>query len=216
MAEEFAAVAAGLPDKRWTHAEILDEGRHRIVDLVKKMDKDPKENGGPQPLKRALKPQIPPDFSPAQWKGCIDVQDDVADLYKPGEFSEIRFDGGASDYRACWMPGTHQEWAFRIPGKKLPVKAQTGHWKIYAVVRVEKNPGGKADSTAFEAGVYDIAEKKAKAGCHPQIKETGDDYRSYLIGTVETNPDRDIWVAPAGNEGVKALYVDRVFLMPAK
>jgi hypothetical protein len=28
-------------------------------------------------------------------------------------------------------------------------------------------------------------------------------------------PDRDIWVAPASNKSVKAVYVDRIFLVPA-
>jgi hypothetical protein len=41
-------------------------------------------------------------------------------------------------------------------------------------------------------------------------------YRSYLLGTVEFNPDCDIWVAPAGNKSIKAIYVDRIFLVPAR
>ena len=42
---------------------------------------------------------------------------------KPGEYAEIQPDLAASDRRAVWMPGKHQEWAFRISGKALPAKA---------------------------------------------------------------------------------------------
>jgi hypothetical protein len=147
---------------------------------------------------------------------CVDLQDNLAGLYKPGECAEIRPDPAASDRRAAWMPGHHQEWAFRISGKTLPAKAQTGKWKVYAIVRVEKEPGAAADGIAFGAGVYDNAARSYPADFKARLGDTSETYRSYLVGTVETSPDCDIWVAPAGNQAVKAIYVDRVYLVPER
>ena len=114
------------------------------------------------------------------------------------------------------MPGDHKEWAFRIAGKALPPKAQNGKWRVYAVVRVEKEPGTAGDGIAFGAGVYDNLTRGSLADFKARLADTGDTYRSYLLGTVETSPDRDIWVAPAGNKAVRAIYVDRVFLAPVR
>jgi hypothetical protein len=147
---------------------------------------------------------------------CIDLQDNVAALYKPGEYAEIRPDLAASDRRAVWMPGSHQEWAFRIPGTALPAQARAGKWKVYAVVRVEKDSGGADDSIAFSAGVYDTKTRAYPANLKALLADAASAYRSYLLGTVEFNPDRDIWVAPAGNKAVKAIYVDRIFLVPSQ
>ena len=82
------------------------------------------------------------------------------------------------------------------------------------MVRVEKEPGAALDGIAFGAGVYDNRTRAHPADFKARLGETTDTYRSYLLGTVETSPDRDIWVAPAGNKAVKGIYVDRVFLVP--
>ena len=37
---------------------------------------------------------------------------------------------------------------------------------------------------------------------------------SYPLGQAELSPDRDIWVALAGNKAVKAICVERIFLVP--
>ena len=66
---------------------------------------------------------------------------------------------------------------------------------------------------AFSAGVYDNKTRAYPGRFQSAAGGHGPAYRSYLLGTVEINPDRDIWVAPAGNKAVKAIYVDRVFLV---
>jgi hypothetical protein len=213
-ADAFRKVCQGVPGKDWTSVRVLNEGGRQVDDFLKEFAQDPPDANGPPPPKRVLHPSPPSDLHGLSVSKCVDLQDNLAGLYKPGEYAEIRPDLAASDLRAVWMPGNHQEWAFRISGKELPAKVKVGKWKVYAVVRVEKEPGAALDGIAFGAGVYDNRTRAHPADFKARLGETTDTYRSYLLGTVETSPDRDIWVAPAGNKAVKGIYVDRVFLVP--
>jgi hypothetical protein len=111
--------------------------------------------------------------------------------------------------------GYHSEWAFRIAAAKIP-PSPTGAWKIYAVVCVEMIGGNRSDSIAFGAGVYDQGAKNYPADAKFHEREVGEKYRSYLVGTFKPGPERDIFLAPAGNPDVKAVWADRVFLVPAR
>jgi hypothetical protein len=215
-AEEFRQVCQGAPAKDWTHVRVLNEGGLQVQDFLKPFAQDTPDANGPPPSKRVLRAAPPVDLPGVKKNQCIDLQDNMAGLFKPGEYAEIRPDLAASDYRAVWMPGSHQEWAFRISGAALPTKARTGKWQVYAVVRVEKEAGGGADSVAFSAGVYDNKTRAYPADFKARLGDAAPGYRSYLLGTVEFNADRDIWVAPVGNKAVNAIYVDRVFLVPVR
>jgi hypothetical protein len=186
-----------------------------VEEFLKGFADDPPEKFGTPPPIRLKNPPPPKDLPVLNPEECVDLQDNVAALYLPGKFADIHPDEAASDKRAVWMPGTHEEWAFRIGGSKLPAKALRGEWKVYAVVRVKKLPECKADSIVFRAGVYDNKEKIHPAGIEARAADAGDGYRSYLLGTVAFNADRDIWVAPAKNTGVKAVWVDRIYIVPA-
>jgi hypothetical protein len=215
-AEEFRAVCQGIPGKAWTQVRVLSEGGLQVDNFLKPLAADVPDTNGPSPPKRLLHPPRPSDLTVPRWAKCIDLQDNLAGLYKRGEYAEIRPDRVASDGRAVWMPGSHQEWAFRIGGTALPVEARAGRWKVYAVVRVEKNAGGVADSIAFTAGVYDTKAHAYPVELKAQLGHCNQSYQSWLVGTVETSPERDIWVAPAGNKAVASIYVDRVVLAPAR
>jgi hypothetical protein len=212
-AEEFRQVCQGAPGKDWTQVRVLSEGGLQVPDFVKRFAEDAPENFGPRPPKRVLHAEPPVDLKAVKKSRCIDLQDNLAALFKPGECAEIRPDPAASDNWAVWMPGSHQEWAFRIAGKALQEKARSGKWKVYAVVRVEADAGGSADSVAFSAGVYENSSRAYPANFKARLGDTDSAYRSYLLGTVEFTQDRDIWVAPPGNKAVKAIYVDRIFLV---
>jgi hypothetical protein len=214
LADSFGEVCQGVPGKDWTQVRVLSERGLLVDEFLKPFAQDPPDSNGPAPPKRLLRAPPPPDLRGLKASKCVDLQDNVAGLYKPGEFAEIRPDLAASDRRAVWMPGQHQEWAFRISGKALPPKARTGKWKVYAVVRVEKKSGAAAEGIAFGAGVYDNATRAYPADYKAQLAYASDAYHSYLVGTVENSPNRDIWVAPAGNKAVSAIYVDRVYLVP--
>ena len=215
VAEEFRAVARGVPGKNWTVVRNMNESGASVDDFLKGFAEDPPDKDGPQPPKRTAQARPPADIPGMDAKKCIDLQDNVARLYKDGEFAQIRADAAASDLRAVWMPGSHKEWAFRVSGSKLPDRARIGKWKVYAVVRVEKSADAAPDSAAFTAGVYDTNTLSYPAELEVKLSEAGEGYRSRLLGTVEFNADRDIWVAPSGNPAVKAIYVDRIYLVPA-
>ena len=60
---------------------------------------------------------------------------------------------------------------------------------------------------------YDDKVRSHPASFSARVGDVSQQYRSYLLGTIETSPDRDIWVAPAENKSVRAIYVDRIFLV---
>ena len=213
VADEFAVTCGGVADKKWTQVNPLNEHGLRVDEYLKSYTNNP-PSLPPPPPKRLPRPKLPPNFEGENLHGALDLQDLVARLAKPGEWAEIRPDLAASDRRAVWMPGNHNEWAFRISAAKIP-KSPTGAWKVYVVVRVEQATGAKLDSVAFAAGVYDNAAKNYLADTKFRAREVSGNYRRYLIGTFAPEPGRDIFVAPAGNPDVNAIWVDRVILVPA-
>ena len=216
LADTFREVCQGVPGKDWTPVTVLSEGGRKVDDFVKGLAEDPPDTNGPLPPPRLLHPPPPTDLAGLKASKCVDAQDNLSNQYKPGELAEVRPDVAASDRRAVWMLGNRQSWTFRIAGKELPPKARTGQWKVYAVVRVEKETGVATDGVAFTAGVYDNQARTNAVEIEARLADTGETYRSYLLGTVKTNGDCDLWVRPAGNDAVKAVYVDRFFLVPAR
>ena len=215
VADAFREVSQGLPGKDWTHVQVMSERGLTVDDFLKDFAEDPPDKYGSPPPVRLKNPLPPTDLKGIDPKRCIDIQDDVAALYSPGKFADIKPDTRASDLRAVWMPGDHAEWAFRVEGAKLPAKAQSGKWKVYAVVRIKREGECDPNAVVFSAGVYDNNQKTHPAGLQVKGAAASESYRSYLIGTVELNPSRDIWVSPANNKCVKAVWIDRLFLVPA-
>jgi hypothetical protein len=215
VAEEFRSVSQGIPGQDWSQAKILSEQGLSVDDFLKEFIVDLPDKNGPPPAVRLKNPPPPPDLIGLDPRRCVDLQDNLAGLYLPGKFADILPDRTASDLRSVWMPGTHNEWAFRISGKKLAQKVLQGEWKVYAVVRVKKLPECEPDSIVFSAGVYDNKQKSHPAGIQTKATEAADGYHAYLVGSLTFNTDRDIWVAPAKNPGVKAVWVDRIWLAPA-
>lgn len=216
LAEAFLQGCQGVPGKDWTPVKVLSEGGRQIDAFVKGLAEDPPDSNGPAPLPRLLHAPPPADLGGLKASKCIDLQDDLSGQYKPADLAEIRPDLAASDRRAVWMVGNRQTWTFRITGKELPPKARTGQWKVYAVVRVDKETATASDGVAFTAGVYDNQTRTNLVEIESRLADTPDTYRSYLLGTVATSLDRDLWVTPAGNDAVKGVYVDRFFLVPAR
>jgi hypothetical protein len=216
LADEFRKVCEGVPGKDWTPVKVLSEGGRQVEAFLKGFAEDPPDTNGPQPPKRLANPPPPADLSGLNTSKCIDLQDNLSGQYKPSDIAEVRPDPAASDLRAVWMLGNRQSWTFRITGQELPLQAWRGQWKVYAVVRVERESGVAPEGIAFTAGVYDNQTRTNLVEIEPHLADTGDGYRSYLLGTVATSADRDLWVTPAGNDAVKGIYVDRFFLVPGR
>ncbi len=215
VADEWRDAARGVPGKAWTVVHLMNEGGETVEEFLKQFATDPPDTNGPPPLKRSSIAPPPADLPGISVKSCIDLQDNLAVLYKPGKFADIRPDPAASDHRAVWMPGSHEEWAFRISGGNLPARAFHGKWKLYVIARVEDGNKSTPESVAFSAGVYDNKTRASVAGLKVKVGEAGSGYRSHLVGTVQLDPGRDIWVAPSKSGAVKDIYIDRAYLVPA-
>jgi hypothetical protein len=213
---EFREVCAGVPGKDWTRVTILNEHRLTVEDFLKNAPTSRFNAATPPPPERVAAPPMPADLTNLNASVCVDLQDNAATLTQPGKLADIFPDPLASDQRAARMPGDHNEWAFRIIGGKLPSRALDAKWNIYAVVRVgAANKEIPAGSALFTAGVYDTQTRKAVAEFSAAPGPEARGYHSYLIGTTELNAHRDIWIAPAKNPAVKAVWIDRVYLAPA-
>jgi hypothetical protein len=214
VADDFRKVCDGVSGKAWTQVRVLSEHGLSLDEFLKPLATDPPEEKMQMPPKRLKNPAPPGDLPREILRGAVDLQDNIASLAKPGEWAEIRPDFGASDRRAVWMPGNHSEWAFRISGKQIP-GSPTGRWKLYAVMRVEKADNAGPESIAFGAGVYDNAAKNYPTEKKFFLHETANGYRSCFIGEFTPDTTRDIFVNPLSNPGVNAVWVDRIFLVPA-
>jgi hypothetical protein len=133
----------------------------------------------------------------------IDFQEDRARLYSEGSLCEIRADKAASDGVACWLPGTHHEWAFQMPVK------EKGKYRVLVVARVE----GEGDGLAFTAGVYSPT-AKGLVDRRYSLRDVSPEYRVYDLGTLDLPGDAYVWVAPPASDKVKSIWVDRVILEP--
>jgi hypothetical protein len=190
---------------------VVSEGQLKPQDFVDQFKVDPPDPV--IPLRKAVSGP-PPGLATVNLADCVDVQDNFAHLFREGEFSETRPDALASDGVAVWMPSTHREWAYSVRFNEMPNKARTGKWKVYAVVRVDKDAG--TAGTVFTAGVYDEKSRSEAAQLRVEANDADAGYKAYLIGTVDATADRYVWVAPAETKGAKAVWVDRIYLVPAK
>jgi hypothetical protein len=202
VADEWLAFATGPGPKGWSRVTHMNEGGTRPEIWAERFSVDPVSAALPS---RSVAP-LPKDLPSGE---TIDLQDDLAKLYGEGNLAEFRADRLASDGIACRMPGSHHEWAFQLPFSKAPAKALSGKWRVFVVARVEAD-GNPAAS--FTAGMWDGAQKKNLGS----ISSAGSaEYRPYELGTVDVTKDAYVWVAPANNQAVKAVWVDRVLLVRA-
>jgi len=138
--------------------------------------------------------------------------------------AEMVDDPAATDGKAVCLAGN---WSM----VQLNVKAHfTGRWRVYARVRCEVKGGpqaGKAaggylsSQQAFQIGILDnflypfgeyvLADKR------PTLDQVEDGaYYTYDVGVHDLNTGMQVWVTIADAKGVKAAYVDQVFLLLAE
>lgn len=215
VADAWLATATGAEGAPpgWTPMTRINEGGVTPQAFVARFAVDPSD---PQALPaRNAAPPVPADIPGADRKTAVDVQDDAARLYRDGELAEVRADPKASDGLAIWMPGDHHEWATQFPFSALPERVRTGRWRVYALVRVDRAPGAPDATPAFTAGIYDSARHVGMSDIRVPVASAGDGYSAYLLGTVNTSPDLYVWIAPTAAPGVRAVWVDRLYFVPA-
>ena len=123
--------------------------------------------------------------------------------------ADIVEDSAASDGISAVMDASGREWGFSLPLRDIP----KGKWDIYADVKIQKQSGKSADRTkkVLSYGIYPTFIKGgAVVG---QFKD--DKYKSVKIGTIDTKRTKakSVWLAPAGNEDVEKVYVDRIYFI---
>jgi hypothetical protein len=103
-----------------------------------------------------------------------------------------------------------------LHGGRLPRSVKPGRYRVYYVARVEVADGVKADASAFSARIYDGPSGKYIAERMVSASEVASGYHPHLVGTVELNAYSRLWMGHARDEGVKAVWFDRAFLIPVK
>lgn len=226
VADEWLQVAIGPGPKGWSRMTHVNEGGLTPEKFVERFAVDEPDPVVPESARRTGVIPPPADLRGVDARACVDAQESVALITNEGTWGFYTADPKASDGLAVKMPGNHHEWAYHVLVSALPERAQKGRWKVYAVVRVDKKAGVEPHKDAIWAGVWDTGAWKSAGEIRVKIADAGEDYRSYLIGTVELNPNMYIWVAPpaSGIDGpvhvspeqanVEAVWVDRVYLVP--
>jgi hypothetical protein len=214
VADEWYALATGPGPKGWNRITHLNEAGLTPEAFVARFATDPADpviQPRPKGLRNAPPPADIPGVNPRE---CVDSQESELRLANEGEWAEVQSDSLASNGVAVRMPGTHFEWAYQLPIVNLPTKAHSGTWRVYAVVRLEKDAGVDPGTDAFTAGVYDNGERASRGDVRVYVRDMPDGYRSVLLGSVKLNTNQYIWVAPTGKPGVKAVWVDRIYFVP--
>lgn len=164
-------------------------------------------------LKQRFRPATPPkiceDLPEQDW---LDIQDTEFRYYGLGNWVNIVDDRLASDGKSAMMNGNHGNWAVQYP---INVDiARSEWWSCFAVVRCESSQG---DGIAFTMGIYDNNSKQDITRVTETLNQAPcDGYRIYDLGVYKLTTDMNFWFAPPGSEIVKAVYVDRIFLIRAK
>ena len=199
----------------WAPMTRLSEGGLTPQSFVARYAEDPPDPAAlPARTQRLL---VPAGIPGANAATCVEVQDNDATLYREGELAETQADRAASDGLAIRMPGWHHEWAVQFPLARLPERIRSGKWRVYALVRVDKAAGADAASAsaAFTAGVYDSGAHASRGEISAPVKDAGEGYHPYLLGTVATNSSQVRLDSATANPLVQSVWVDRIHFVPA-
>jgi hypothetical protein len=216
VADAWLADATGPGPAGWTPMTHLSEGGLTPQAFAARYAVD-EPDPAPLPARRAST-SVPAGIPGADAAAGVEVQDDRARLYREGELAEIRADPSASDGLAARMPGDHHEWAVQFPLAELPARVRSGKWRVYALIRMERKAGAARAATgaAFTAGVYDGGAHASRGEIAVPVGSVSAGFQPYLLATVDANAEQYVWVAPAANPQVKAVWVDRLYFVPAE
>lgn len=200
----------------WSPITHLRESGFTPAEFVAQLGNDPDEAAYETPTRRAGKIAAPGDLDVAAHKGGLSVQDDRAIVFREPDCSRFVADPLASDGVAIRMnagPGSARG-AMEIHTASLPRGFRPGRYQVYFVARVETGENPAAGGNAFQCRVFDASAAKNVVDRMVKVSETGPGYRSYLAGTVDVNSYSRLWLGHAHNPAVKAVWLDRLFLVP--
>jgi hypothetical protein len=139
----------------------------------------------------------------------VDYQDHLFTLHNPGAWVETVRDDAASDGLAARMPGNHTQWATQLPFANDVAEANP--WRVCIVLRCDSEAQG---GPAAEVGVYDNRTQRGLAGKVLQVADlAGARYRTVELGPIALDGQAYAWVAPVNRAEIRAVYVDRIYLV---
>ncbi|MBI3923694.1 MAG: DUF4838 domain-containing protein [Armatimonadetes bacterium] len=147
--------------------------------------------------------------------GVIEAQDSSLGCYREGELSGRRFDPTASDGQVSYIIGFTNEWALQwlYP---ISLFEPNRKYDILAVVRVLGNRD-KVDGVGMTYGIYNQESKLGRGG--GQLADAANkpgQWQTIRIATLVPEAGDYLWFAPAKNEAVKEMQVDRILIVPVK
>jgi len=165
---------------------------------------------------------LPQSLEGASRQDWIVFQDSVFWLNWRNRMSSDQVeDPKATDGSAAAMPATHSDQAIVIRTEGIaPTRAmQLGKWAIYADVRIERKSGKpSSDGAAFSFGVQNWAAPGAVLP--PTVVKladiSGEEYQLIQIGIADLSASPYVWFAPALNENIQRILVDRVIFVRQK
>jgi len=212
VAQIWLDLATNSGPQGWQPMTHVNESGLTPIDFIKPFMSDP-------PFFANRKSSVPRSnplshINPRIKKSCIILQDTEATLTKEGEWIQIVFDAEASDQLAAQMPGTHTQWAFQVPGSKMPKAAAEKEWAIYVISKIDPKPECPVSQPAIEVGLYDELLKKTVIARTFKVGEFGPGYRLMHVGNAKTTKTTTIWAAPTGSPLIKTVSIDAIILLP--
>jgi len=145
--------------------------------------------------------------------GVVEAQDDVLSCYREGTLSGRRPEATASDGSVGYIIGSTNEWALQwrypaalfLPGRK---------YDVLAVVRII-GTGEQVPGVGMTYGVYSVPKKAGKGGgeLRDEANRPGQ-WQTVRVATVIPESGDYVWFAPAKNEAVQEIQVDRILMVP--
>jgi hypothetical protein len=222
--EQLAEKRASYPTTRAAAESVAEEYRKQaeafIADTEKFGFRYISEGGSFDSAKAGIRMRpdswMPPELPKAGAKlapGQLDVQQDQFTLFGKGQITEIVDDAKASDGKTARLSAGNTEWAVQLHLKSVPQVNGRGPWKCYIVARID--PKAKAGG-AFQFGLHDtVGSRYVARSVAPIQGHTDGEYHTYGIMTDTLTPTMYFWVAPTGDGGVNAIYVDRIYITRA-
>ncbi len=142
----------------------------------------------------------------------LDIEDNLFTLYRAGDLSSLVDDPKAGDGKAARIVGNTNEWAVQWRPDDDDDFLKAAPWHCYLRIRVEAKPGAPLEGTAFTCGIYNVEESKSVTATQGALKDYADGaYHLIDLGVQPLKPGVYFWAAPAGNQNVTAIYIDRIF-----
>jgi hypothetical protein len=161
----------------------------------------------------ATKPApLPAEVKVPAGAAVLDAQEFAFSLYRRGELCDIVPDAKASNGYAARIVGHVNDWAVQWHPDDDPAFLEKGKWRCYLTIRVEQKADAPREGVAFTCGIYDTTSRKGMTQTQCTLAESADgEYRVIELGAHALKPGVYFWAAPASNQNVTAIYVDRIF-----